>query len=691
LHEIREDFKKRGFILKEGHKSIHDTDSIRFSTEVIGISDWNRDVLENGLKLEFKQEVGKYREQNNQSAVQNMEVLREKVTEWMAEGHVEKITEPAWCCNPMTVAVKYDPVKDETKLRPCIDLSRHVNKLLVPGNVKMDDLSVAEELISQGDYMASFDLANQFFHVQLRPEDRKFFGFALPGKDGIEEFYRFTVMAYGFRTATEVVTRLLRPVKAYLHELGIKLSIFVDDGRVSAQLEQDCREQFQFVLEVLQLCGWNIQWKKTSTEPNQSLLHLGFVTDSVHMRYYLPKEKEGVVLKLLQEGIDKGMEGQAVPAIWLASLLGKINSMRRSHGATIAVMSRSCQHLLGEAVLEKGWQTQVTFTYEAVRELQYLLDNLARLNGQHIQTQEARTTVISLRERDELVKKIEETGQYIQNLFVSDASDNVAFVYRADGEFMTVKEFEFTELEKSTSSGMREVLAVQKMLKEQPGKFEEFKGGVVYWQTDSRNSYIFLSRGSRKPHIQDVVADIKLMERELDITILPVWTPREHSRILLADMGSKLHTSTDEWCLDRGVLADVCTTIGFVPEVDCCATAENTVCDKYFSKIPQLGTSGINFLSQKLEQGTKYYCCPPIKMIPKAVNHLLESQKIECLLIVPKWTSKPFWVSLTNNKKFQAAVQKELFFKGKFFMSNNSESLFTRCKNFEMVAFLLKT
>jgi hypothetical protein len=73
-------------------------------------------------------------------------------------------------------------------------------------------------------------------------------------------------MAYGYSPAVEVVTRLLKPVKAYLHHLGIKISIFVGDGRVSAKSEHQCWEQFQFVLTVLQLCGWNIQYKKTSTE-----------------------------------------------------------------------------------------------------------------------------------------------------------------------------------------------------------------------------------------------------------------------------------------------------------------------------------------------------------------------------------------------------------------------------------------
>jgi hypothetical protein len=39
----------------------------------------------------------------------------------------------------MSVAVKYDPVKDEVKLRPVIDLSRHVNKCMKVSHVKLDD------------------------------------------------------------------------------------------------------------------------------------------------------------------------------------------------------------------------------------------------------------------------------------------------------------------------------------------------------------------------------------------------------------------------------------------------------------------------------------------------------------------------------------------------------------------------
>ena len=63
----------------------------------------------------------------------------------------------------MTVAVQHNLITNVTKYRPCIDLSRHVNKFIKDFPVKLDDLTVVEELVSPGDFMTALDLENQFF------------------------------------------------------------------------------------------------------------------------------------------------------------------------------------------------------------------------------------------------------------------------------------------------------------------------------------------------------------------------------------------------------------------------------------------------------------------------------------------------------------------------------------------------
>jgi hypothetical protein len=137
------EFEEAGFSVRKEEKSIHEPESIQFMCDVIKAGKWQMNVLENGLSLDMKEIPCKYAEGNNMSAVKNMGVLSEKVEGWQKGGYVEKLKAPAWCCNPMSVAAKYDPIKDETKLRPCIDLSRHVNKCRKVSHVKMDDLSLA--------------------------------------------------------------------------------------------------------------------------------------------------------------------------------------------------------------------------------------------------------------------------------------------------------------------------------------------------------------------------------------------------------------------------------------------------------------------------------------------------------------------------------------------------------------------
>jgi hypothetical protein len=79
LDEKLKEFEAAGFVVKDGQKSIHKENRIRFMREVIGMSKWHEDVLTNGLSLDLKDIPRRYREKNNVSALKNMEVLKEKV------------------------------------------------------------------------------------------------------------------------------------------------------------------------------------------------------------------------------------------------------------------------------------------------------------------------------------------------------------------------------------------------------------------------------------------------------------------------------------------------------------------------------------------------------------------------------------------------------------------------------------
>ena len=109
-------------------------------------------------------------------------------------------------------------------------MSRHLNPLMKEEKCKLEDLSIAEKLVDKNDFMCTLDLKNQFFHVQLNADYKKYFGFKFPNDSGLNEYYQFNVMAYWCKPAVNIVTSLLKPVKQFLHLLGIWFTIYIDDG-----------------------------------------------------------------------------------------------------------------------------------------------------------------------------------------------------------------------------------------------------------------------------------------------------------------------------------------------------------------------------------------------------------------------------------------------------------------------------
>ncbi len=99
-----------------------------------------------------------------------MDKVREKVAEWQKQGAVIRLASPAWCTSPLSVVEKLDTQSGTVKKRVVLDLSRHVNKPVKKWNVQMEDLRATEGMREEGDWMAVFDLENQFFHVKLRPD-----------------------------------------------------------------------------------------------------------------------------------------------------------------------------------------------------------------------------------------------------------------------------------------------------------------------------------------------------------------------------------------------------------------------------------------------------------------------------------------------------------------------------------------
>ena len=85
------------------------------------------------------------------------------------------------------------------------------------------------------------DLKDVYMQFPMHPESRKFLRFVAEGK-----VYQFKVLCFGLSTA-QVFTRVMAPVSAFLHRIGIRLRRYLDDCLIQAS----SREQVLLALETV--------------------------------------------------------------------------------------------------------------------------------------------------------------------------------------------------------------------------------------------------------------------------------------------------------------------------------------------------------------------------------------------------------------------------------------------------------
>ncbi len=176
-----------GFAVPAGKGCTHSDKSKRFVRQELNGGEWQERVLEQGFYPAFKSQPGRYKEGNNASAVKDMEAVWE-VKEWKQQGATMQLQEPAWCTSPLSVAGKWDTQAGKISADMSIYIrSNTQSRWMIYRQQKEPD-----------NRTTVFDLENQFFHVKLAPEAYKFFGFAIPEKEGTERYYCFKVMVYGF-------------------------------------------------------------------------------------------------------------------------------------------------------------------------------------------------------------------------------------------------------------------------------------------------------------------------------------------------------------------------------------------------------------------------------------------------------------------------------------------------------------
>jgi hypothetical protein len=217
--------------------------------------------------------------------------------------------------------------------------------------------------------------------------------------------------------------------------------LYVDDRHIVVKTEQLAVKQLKMALLVLQLAGWNIQWAKTDLKATQRQLHLGYITDTVQMKYYYPEEKKVLFDQQLACMLTRSKAGESIVAKEWASVLGRLQSMQRSHGKIVQVMSRACQQVLGVAVSAGGWEVQVQPQQDCMREMTFWLRYLKQHEGQQIQKPGKQVQVRKLAENQEEKLSVQQTEKVLEQY----SKEEKVYVFTQEGRIEQRQEAGFKE------------------------------------------------------------------------------------------------------------------------------------------------------------------------------------------------------------------------------------------------------
>ena len=209
------------------------------------------------------------------------QLIDEEITKLLTKGAIRKVSS----CPYDFISNIFLVPKKTGDLRPVINL-KPLNQFVQRIHFKMENIQMAMNFVSLGDYMVSLDLKDAYFSVPIFRPHCKYL--RLIWRD---QRYEFTCLPFGYSLAPRVFAKIFKPVVAQLRLNGLRIVIFLDDILLVASSFAECMEQLSLLQKLLESLGFVINDGKSQLQPTTRICFLGFIIDSISMKLLLPEDK----------------------------------------------------------------------------------------------------------------------------------------------------------------------------------------------------------------------------------------------------------------------------------------------------------------------------------------------------------------------------------------------------------------
>ena len=579
--------------------------------EQIEASSWVLQVIREGYALPFIDIPQQRLAENHRSAIQCEEFVCSEIDKLLCSGCIKEVGRPrpphssdlVHVVSPLSVA------SHNGKNRLILDL-RYVNSFLRVQKFKYEDLRIFKEIFKLGDWFFKFDYKSGYHHVDIFPQHWQYLAFSW-GKGTQRRLFVFTVLPFGLATAPYVFTKIQKALLKHWRSEGIRIFTYLDDGIGGHSSAQQARLVAKRVKTDIERSGFLWHPVKSLWEPTQCEEVLGFIVNLAKGYFRVPERRIVSLNNQLQYIQSNNF---MTTAHGIARLTGTIISMGLALGPIARLWTRG---LYRNLMSTTSWGERVHLDDEATKEIKFWIDSFEECHGQQIWLSDPKPEILTY----------------------SDASDLGWGGYCVQIAGHTTKG-SWTVQEAEQSSTWRELRATHLVLLSYA---DQFHGKEVRHRTDNKNVELVLQIGSSSKLIHEEVIAIYKLCRKFAIRLYPEWIPRKLNTI--ADYLSR-QTDHDDYMLNP--LHFAALDILWGPHtVDRFATFRTRQIPRFCSRWLNPCTETVDAFTVSWE-GENNWIFPPPFLVPKVLSHM-HNNHADGTLIVPLWTSAPWWPLLTTD------------------------------------------
>ncbi|KAF0039330.1 hypothetical protein F2P81_007565 [Scophthalmus maximus] len=283
---------------------------------LLSMNGWMSRVIKDGYTLQFASPPSPFNGllETVMSSQAGAEALMTELSEILVKEAISRVPSGQECKGYYS---RYFLVPKKTGgMRPILDPSLF-NKSIMRRPFHMLTISHVLECVRSGDWFASIDLKDAYFHVPIVPRHRKFLRFSFRGVQ-----FQYNRLPFGYSLAPRTFAKCVETALEPLRRRGIRVLFYLDDLVIMASSERSAALHTVELASHLTLLGFAINWRKSSPVPTQSIMYLGVYLDSSSMRARLSFARREALASFLS----RVTPGKTVTALSVMRLLGMMSA-----------------------------------------------------------------------------------------------------------------------------------------------------------------------------------------------------------------------------------------------------------------------------------------------------------------------------------------------------------------------------